>query len=50
VTLVCHLLVAPAVEGRVVGRVDVVATGDSVSVNGVDELLALVQDQAEPDD
>lgn len=43
VTLVCAVLTEPGMEGRFVGHVEVVATGELVSVRNVDELLLLVQ-------
>ena len=41
-TLVCHLLVEPAIEGRVVGHIEIVNTGETVSITSVDELVRLV--------
>jgi hypothetical protein len=41
-TLVCHLLVEPAVEGRVVGHIEIVNTGETVSITSVDDLVLLV--------
>ena len=43
VTIVCHLLVEPALEGRVVGHVEIVNTGDSVAITNVAELVALIE-------
>ena len=42
-TIVCHLLVEPAVEGRLVGHVEVVNTGDTLPITSVDELVALIE-------
>jgi len=42
-TIVCHLLVEPAIEGRIVGHVEVVNTGDAVPITSVDELVALIE-------
>ena len=42
-TIVCHLLVEPAIEGRMVGHVEVVNTGDTVPITSVDELVALIE-------
>ena len=42
-TIVCHLLVDQAVEGRLVGHVEVVNTGDTVPITSVDELVALIE-------
>ena len=41
-TIVCHLLVEPALEGRVVGHIEVVNTGETVAVTSTEELLALL--------
>jgi hypothetical protein len=41
-TIVCHLLVDAATDGRVVGHVEIVNTGESVPITNVDELVALV--------
>jgi len=42
-TLVCHLLVEPAVEGRLVGHVEIVNTGETVSITSVADLVVLVE-------
>jgi len=42
VTLICHLLAAPAAAGEVIGYVEVVATGDVVSIASLTDLLALL--------
>jgi hypothetical protein len=41
-TIVCHLLVEPATEGRVVGHVEIVNTGDAVAVTSVAELVEVI--------
>jgi hypothetical protein len=41
-TIVCHLLVEPALDGRVVGHVEIVNTGETVSVISVSELVTLI--------
>ena len=41
-TIVCHLLVEPAVEGRLVGHVEIVNTGDTVAVTSVAELIEVI--------
>jgi hypothetical protein len=41
-TIVCHLLVEPAVEGRLVGHVEIVNTGDTVAITSVAELIELI--------
>ncbi len=46
--IVCRLLVEPAAEGRVVGHVEDVDTGENVAVTGVDDLLALIVRLAGP--
>jgi hypothetical protein len=40
---VCHLLVEPAVEGRIVGHVEIVNTGETVSITSVDDLVLVVE-------
>lgn len=42
-TLVCHLLVEPAVEGRLVGHVEIVNTGETASITSVADLVVLVE-------
>jgi hypothetical protein len=42
-TIVCHLLVEPAAEGRIVGHVEIVNTGDTVAITSVAELVALIE-------
>jgi hypothetical protein len=42
-TLVCSVLTEPARRGAFVGSIVVVATGESVPVRSVEELLELVQ-------
>ena len=41
-TLVCHVLSEPAGAGRFVGRVEVVATGEVVSVRDLTDLADLL--------
>jgi hypothetical protein len=41
VSLVLRFLAGPAGEGRLVGQVEVVATGEVVAVNGAADLVAL---------
>jgi hypothetical protein len=41
-TIVCHLLVEPALEGRVVGHIEVVNTGETVAITSVEDLTALI--------
>jgi len=41
-TIVCHLLVEPALEGRVVGHLEVVNTGETVAITSVEDLTALI--------
>lgn len=42
-TVVCHLLTEPAIEGRVVGQLAVVNTGETVAITNVNELIALIE-------
>lgn len=42
-TLVVHLLAAPACDGRLVGHVDVVDTGETLPIREAADLVALVQ-------
>jgi hypothetical protein len=42
ITLICEVLTEPATNGRLVGRVQVVATGELVPITGVADLLALI--------
>lgn len=42
VSLVLSLLPAPAIAGTVVGRAEVVDTGEVIAVRGTDDLVALV--------
>jgi hypothetical protein len=42
-TIVCHLLVDQAVEGHLVGHVEIVNTGDTVPITSVDELVAVIE-------
>jgi hypothetical protein len=41
-TIVCQLMAEPAAEGRFVGNVEDVDTGDVAAVASVEELLALL--------
>ena len=41
-TIVCHLLVEPALDGRVVGHVEIVNTGETVSVTSASDLVELI--------
>jgi hypothetical protein len=43
ITLICEVLTEPAVNGRLVGRVQVVSTGELVPITGIADLLALIQ-------
>jgi len=40
--LICEVLTEPAANGRLVGRVQVVATGELVPITGIADLLALI--------
>jgi hypothetical protein len=42
ITLICEVLTEPAINGRLVGRVQVVATGELVPITGIADLLALI--------
>jgi hypothetical protein len=42
-TIVCHLMADAAAEGRIVGHVDVVNTGDAVAIKSIEDLIALVE-------
>jgi len=42
ITLICEVLSEPATTGRLVGRVQVVATGELVPITGVGDLIALI--------
>jgi len=42
ITLICEVLTEPAANGRFVGRVQVVATGELVPITGIADLLALI--------
>ena len=42
ITLICEVLTEPATNGRLVGRVQVVATGELVPITGIADLLALI--------
>ena len=42
ITLICEVLTEPATNGRFVGRVQVVATGELVPITGVGDLIALI--------
>jgi hypothetical protein len=41
-TIVCHLLVEPAIEGRLVGHVEIVNTGDTVAITNIAELVEVI--------
>lgn len=43
VTLLCHVLPGPAADGRFVGHVEVVATGERIAVAGLDDLVRLLE-------
>ena len=49
VRLVLRLVPDRAVSDEIVGQVEVVRTGERVSVNGVDELLAVIRRAAAAD-
>lgn len=42
-TVVVHFLAEPARDGEVVGRVDIVDTGETVPIRDVAELVALLR-------
>jgi hypothetical protein len=42
-TIVCHLLVEPAVEGRFVGHVEIVNTGDTEAITSIADLVTLIE-------
>ena len=42
ITLICEVLTEPATNGRLVGRVQVVATGELVPITGIADLLTLI--------
>ncbi|MEY2458653.1 MAG: hypothetical protein QOG30_483 [Acidimicrobiaceae bacterium] len=41
-TIVCHLLMEPALDSRVVGHIEIVNTGETVAVTDVADLVALI--------
>lgn len=43
ITLICEVLTEPAIEGRFVARVEVVATGELVPIRDTTELVQLVR-------